>query len=106
VSIGAVILLGCHNHHRSVIIYYVAILGWILTYWRNGFKSPVPWEGRNTEFFEQDVIANADPIEGDDGWLSFPGRGLVPETTAWVFFIWFLVWLCIWRGVGTTGRVV
>ena len=31
---------------------------------------------------------------------------MVGETVGWCAFTWFLVWLCIWRGIGQTGRVV
>jgi solute carrier family 6 (neurotransmitter transporter, GABA) member 1 len=98
--------LGMIINGYTVIVYYVAILGWVMNYWRNGFKSNVPWAGRNEEFFMEDVIANVDPVESDSGWISYPGGGLVPETTGWVLFTWFVIWLCIWRGVGVTGRVV
>lgn len=98
--------LGLIFNGYTVIVYYVAILGWVMHYWRSGFTSNVPWADRNTEYFNEEVIANVDPNEADDGWISYPGRGLVPETTGWVLFTWFLVWLCIWRGVGTTGRVM
>jgi solute carrier family 6 (neurotransmitter transporter, GABA) member 1 len=98
--------LGLIINGYTVIVYYVAILGWVMNYWRNGFKSNVPWAGRNEEFFMEDVIANVDPVESDSGWISYPGGGLVPETTGWVLFTWFVIWLCIWRGVGVTGRVV
>lgn len=38
--------------------------------------------------------------------ISYPGSGMVPETTGWNFFIWFVVWLCMFKGVGMTGRVI
>jgi solute carrier family 6 (neurotransmitter transporter, GABA) member 1 len=69
-----------------VIVYYVPILAWVMNYWRHGFESPVPWEGRNQEFYMETVIANPDPVEGDDGWLSFSTGGLIGETVGWVAF--------------------
>ena len=33
-------------------------------------------------------------------------QAIVPETAAWTFFAWFVVWLCLAKGVATTGKVV
>jgi len=57
------------------------------------------------------VVANKDPIppgEGgnDTGYVQFPGTAMIGETTGWMCFTWFLVWVCIFKGVGLTGRVV
>lgn len=57
----------------------------------------------------QDVVANVDPIlatPGSGNWVQYPGTALIGETVGWAAFTWFLVWLCIFRGVGLTGRVV
>ncbi|KAK5077864.1 hypothetical protein LTR64_003735 [Lithohypha guttulata] len=94
--------------------YFVVNLAWIMDYFRNSFTSPLPWTGRGEEFYYQDVVANVDPIVGslsEDGssvlsYTSYPGIGLVGETVGWTAFTWFLVWLCIFKGVGLTGRVV
>lgn len=94
--------------------YFVVILSWIMNYFRNSFISPLPWTGRGEEFYNQDVVANIEPIPGrltEDGsrvlsYTKYPGVGLVGETVGWTAFTWFLVWLCIFRGVGLTGRVV
>ncbi|KAH7018263.1 uncharacterized protein B0I36DRAFT_297829 [Microdochium trichocladiopsis] len=94
--------------------YFVVNLAWIMTYFRYSFTSPLPWAGRGTEFFEDVVVANPDPVPGmlsDDmsqviAYTSYPGMGVIPETAAWCLFTWFLVWLCIFRGVGLTGRVI
>ena len=95
-------------------LYFVTNLAWIMSYFRHSFTSPLPWTGRGEEFYWQDVIANIDPIVGsltDNGnsvanYTSYPGIGLVGETVGWTAFTWFLVWLCIFRGVGLTGRVI
>ncbi|KAH7407414.1 Sodium:neurotransmitter symporter family protein [Cadophora sp. MPI-SDFR-AT-0126] len=71
--------------------YFVTNLAWIMIYFRNSFKSPLPWTGRGQEFYMDDV---------------YPGIALIGETVGWSAFTWFLVWLCIFRGVGLTGRVV
>lgn len=92
--------------------YFVANLAWIMIYFRHSFTSPLPWTGRSEEFFYQDVVANVDPIAGNKtstgviDYVQYPGIGLIGETVGWTAFTWFLVWLCIFRGVGMTGRVV
>uniref|UniRef100_A0A0D2XTF4 Sodium-and chloride-dependent GABA transporter 1 n=1 Tax=Fusarium oxysporum (strain Fo5176) TaxID=660025 RepID=A0A0D2XTF4_FUSOF len=90
-----------------VATYYVPILAWIMHYFRCSFESPLPWSGRGQEFYMQDVITNDDPIvpEGS-GYVEYPGTGFVGETVGWAAFMWMLVWLCMFKGVGTTGRVV
>ncbi|KAF6823850.1 sodium chloride dependent neurotransmitter [Colletotrichum plurivorum] len=94
--------------------YFVVNLAWIMNYFRNSFTSPLPWTNRGEEFFNRDVVANVDPIDGsltDDGsavlsYTQYPGTALLGETVGWTLFTWFLCWLCIFRGVGLTGRVV
>lgn len=76
-----------------------------MNYFRNSFSSPLPWEGRGDEFYNLDVVANVEPVR-NGFYLSYPGTGMVAETVGWTAFTWFLVWLCIFRGVGLTGRVV
>ncbi|KAL8835107.1 MAG: hypothetical protein Q9205_003468 [Flavoplaca limonia] len=90
----------------AVATYYVPILAWIMHYFRSSFQSPLPWAGRGSDFYLLDVIANPDPITPDVGYVEYPGRGMVGETVGWCAFVWFLVWLCIYKGVGMTGRVV
>ncbi|KAF2267732.1 SNF-domain-containing protein [Lojkania enalia] len=97
-----------------VVQYFTVNLAWIMNYFRNSFTSPLPWENRINEFYNQDVIANPDPISGsltEDGdsvaqYTRYPAIGLLGETVGWTAFIWFLVWVSIFRGVGLTGRVV
>ncbi|KAJ4012714.1 hypothetical protein NW752_008433 [Fusarium irregulare] len=90
-----------------VATYYVPILAWIMHYFRCSFQSPLPWSGRGQEFYMQDVIANVDPVvPTGSGYVDYPGRGFVGETVGWCAFMWVLVWLCMFKGVGTTGRVV
>ncbi|KAF7544873.1 hypothetical protein G7Z17_g9619 [Cylindrodendrum hubeiense] len=92
--------------------YFVVNLSWIMIYFRNSFKSPLPWEGRSEEFFYQIVVANVDAIPGNKtstsviDYTEYPGVKLIGETVAWTAFTWFLVWVSIFRGVGLTGRVV
>ena len=84
-----------------------------MEYFRNSFTSPLPWTGRVPEFYMGDVIANPSPIPGSfnsDGsvaqYVSYPAMGMNGETVGWSAFTWFVIWLCVFRGVGLTGRVV
>ncbi|KAI9806944.1 MAG: hypothetical protein M1833_002602 [Piccolia ochrophora] len=97
-----------------VVQYFTVNLAWIMNYFRNSFTSPLPWEGRIAEFYMGDIVANVDPIQGSltagnsqvAEYTRYPGIGLIGETVGWSAFIWFLVWISIFRGVGLTGRVV
>lgn len=96
-----------------VATYYVPILGWVMHFFCVSFQSPLPWtKSTPEEFFMGTIIANKDPIEGlIEGsnvvrYVEYPGRGMVGETVGWVTFIWFCVYLCMFKGVAVTGRVV
>jgi solute carrier family 6 GABA transporter-like protein 1 len=97
-----------------VVVYFVVILAWIMIYFRNSFISPLPWTNRGEEFYNRDVLALVEPIPGNFSangdrvvdFTRYPGIGLVGETAGWCAFTWFIVWLCMFRGVGLTGRVV
>ncbi|CAG7926686.1 unnamed protein product [Penicillium olsonii] len=97
-----------------VVQYFTVNLAWIMNYFRNSFTSPLPWEGRIEEFYMGDVVANIDPIVGNltagngavANYTVYPGVKLIGETVGWSAFIWFLIWVSIFRGVGLTGRVV
>ncbi|KAK2816770.1 hypothetical protein FQN49_008000, partial [Arthroderma sp. PD_2] len=94
--------------------YYVPILCWTMVYFRYSFISPLAWTNRSVEFYEQDVVRNIKPIPGNfsaDGntvlsYSRYPGVDIIGETAGWSAFVWFVVFLCIFRGVGLTGRVV
>ncbi|RBQ95861.1 hypothetical protein VDGD_03500 [Verticillium dahliae] len=93
----------------SVVGYYVPILAWAMSYFRRSFTSPLPWAGQNTQdFFFDNVVRNQAPIGDKDAgdMLSYPGTGIVGETAGWTFFTWFIVWMCMFKGVGLTGRVI
>lgn len=95
-----------------VVTYYVPIIAWIFRYFRSSFQSPLPWTNRGEEFYMLDVIRNGDPIPGVTNgntvvsYTSYPARGMVGETVGWAAFTWFLVYLCMYKGVGVTGRAV
>ncbi|KID67879.1 Creatine transporter [Metarhizium brunneum] len=92
--------------------YYVPILSWVMRYFRSSFQSPLPWTGRGNEFYTQDVIANAAPVPGTTSggtvtsYTQYPGTGFVGETVGWCAFMWLAVYLCLFKGVGVTGRAV
>ncbi|CAD0088082.1 unnamed protein product [Aureobasidium vineae] len=97
-----------------VVQYFTVNLAWIMNYFRNSFISPLPWENRIEDFYNNDVVANPAPISGSltngsrdvASYTSYPAVGLIGETVGWSAFIWFLIWFSIFRGVGMTGRVV
>ncbi|KAF2831426.1 SNF-domain-containing protein, partial [Ophiobolus disseminans] len=97
-----------------VVQYFTVNLAWIMNYFRYSFTSPLPWENRIEDFYWNDILQVGDIIEGSlsaDGssvasYQQYPSRALIGETVGWSIFIWFLIWLSIFRGVGMTGRVV
>lgn len=97
-----------------VVQYFTVNLAWIMVYWKSSFISPLPWTGRIDDFYNNDVIANPAPSLGNlsddnksiEAYTSYPNVGLIGETVGWSAFIWFLIWFSIFRGVGTTGRIV
>ncbi|EOA88889.1 hypothetical protein ACJQWK_05946 [Exserohilum turcicum] len=97
-----------------VVQYFTVNLAWIMQYFRYSFTSPLPWENRIDEFYYQDVLQRGDINEGSlsaDGnsvaqFTGYPNGALLGETVGWSIFVWFLIWISIFRGVGMTGRVV
>ncbi|KAH9873754.1 hypothetical protein IAQ61_004381 [Plenodomus lingam] len=97
-----------------VVQYFTVNLAWIASYFRHSFTSPLPWAGRIEDFYWNDVLRVGNITEGalspgGNSVLSFtgyPARSLIGETVGWSIFVWFLIWFSIFRGVGTTGRVV
>ncbi|KAI4290288.1 MAG: hypothetical protein L6R35_000451 [Caloplaca aegaea] len=93
-----------------VVVYFAVILVWIMIYFRHSFTSPLPWTGRTEEFYNMQVLRQVDPIPGKIGsngvesFVSYPGMGLIGESVGWSAFIWFCVFLCMFNGVGITGR--
>ncbi|KFA63378.1 hypothetical protein S40285_01814 [Stachybotrys chlorohalonatus IBT 40285] len=95
-----------------VVVYYVPILSWVMCYFRQSFTNSLPWAGRVNEFYMEEVIRNPAPIpavyEGGSvvSYAQYPSTGIIGESAGWSAFIFFLVWLCVSNGVGTSGRVV
>ncbi|KAL8868936.1 MAG: hypothetical protein Q9174_004651 [Haloplaca sp. 1 TL-2023] len=93
-----------------VVVYFAIILVWIMIYFRHSFTSPLPWTASTEDFYYQQVLRQVDPTPGVIGpngvesYYSYPGRGLLGETVGWSAFIWFCVFLCMFNGVGISGR--
>ncbi|CAL8583961.1 hypothetical protein XPA_009571 [Xanthoria parietina] len=93
-----------------VVVYFVIILVWIMTYFRHSFTSPLPWTDRTEEFYYTQVLRQVDPTpgvispNGVESFFSYSGMGLIGEAVGWSAFIWFCVYLCMFNGVGITGR--
>jgi solute carrier family 6 (neurotransmitter transporter, GABA) member 1 len=95
-----------------VVQYFTVNLAWIMTYFRHSFTSPLPWEGRIVDFYNDIVVANPEPIAGSltssggsvAEYTEYPSVGLLGETVGWSAFLWLLIWLSIFRGVGMTGK--
>lgn len=99
----------------AVLIYYVPLIAWIMTFFRYSFHNPLPWADSDVaEFFHERVLQEVPSVPGrlsDDlstieRWKTYPGMDMVPELVGWCAFTWFVVWLCMFKGVGLTGRVV
>ena len=103
-------------HSQYVVVtYYVPLLSWIMKYFARSFQSPLPWKGADlSEYFAEVIVANAAPAStgsfNPDGsvasYTSYTGTGMLGETAVWAIFTWFVSWLCVFRGVGMTGRVI
>lgn len=97
-----------------VVQYFTVNLAWIMSYFRYSFQSPLPWTNRLDDFYWNDVLQVGDIVEGSlsaDGksvasYQKYPSGALIGETVGWSIFVWFLIWISIFRGVGMTGRVV
>lgn len=104
----ASVLVSC-----TVVVYFVIILSWIMIFFRHSFISPLPWsDGKGEEFYYNQVLRQVDPIPGSFSqgggevlsYTEYPGTGMLGEQVGWVAFTWFAVWLCMFNGVGMTGR--
>jgi len=97
-----------------VVQYFTVNLAWIMNYFRWSFTSPLPWEGQLDEFYWDRILRVGAINEGSlteggksvASFTSYPNISVIGETVAWSIFIWFLIWVSIFRGVGMTGRVV
>lgn len=116
---GCVVAWNANNHRAkgigfsavfngfSVGGYYVPILAYALNYFRLSFQSPLPWVGRETDEFFLTEVARPSARLGDLGETSwYESMNINGETAGWSFLLWFVTWMCMFKGVGLTGRVI
>lgn len=125
IVIGQTYRAGCvtawnNNNHRakgigfsmvfngfSVGGYYVPILAYALNYFRRSLESPLPWiEVGSTEFFLNEIVKPTALLGEDGDYKWYGSMNVIGETAAWSFLIWFVTWMCMFKGVGLTGRVI
>ncbi|RAR04190.1 creatine transporter [Stemphylium lycopersici] len=97
----------------AVAIYYIPILSWVMVYFRNSFQSAdnFPWNEDPQAYFDQVVNkVPAIPAEYNGGevtrYATYPGTALDGELVGWTMFSWFIVWICLYKGIAITARVV
>ncbi|XP_075912671.1 LOW QUALITY PROTEIN: sodium-dependent proline transporter-like [Petromyzon marinus] len=103
-----------------VSLYYVVIIAWTLFYLFSSFQSPLPWacEAPNNQHLCTNLTLNethATPSEvfwnervlqvGSTQGLHDPGR-VRGELAGCLLLAWVIIWLCLFRGVRSSGKVV
>jgi solute carrier family 6 (neurotransmitter transporter, GABA) member 1 len=88
-----------------VSIYFIPIIAWGMVFFQKSFTSPLPWAGDTENYFMYEVVGAVDP-DTSGRWVDYPNLGFDGRLVGWNAFLFFLVWLCIFRGTGWTGRVV
>jgi len=88
-----------------VSIYFIPIIAWGMVFFQKSFTSPLPWAGNTPDYFLYEVVQARDP-DDSGSWIDYPGTALDGRLVGWNAFLFFLVWLCMFRGTGWTGRVV
>ncbi|CAG1991375.1 unnamed protein product [Fusarium graminearum] len=88
-----------------VVTYFVPILAWAMVYFQKSFTSPLPWAGDTENWFMYEAVGSVDP-DTSGRWVVHPDVSLDGRLVGWNAFTWFTVWVCMFRGVGLTGRVV
>jgi solute carrier family 6 GABA transporter-like protein 1 len=96
-----------------VSIYFIPIIAWGMVFFQKSFESPLPWSsdasgpyaGDTPNYFMYEVV-NAVDRDESGSWVSYPGTSLDGRLVGWNAFLFFLVWACMFKGTGWTGRVV
>ncbi|KAF7448015.1 Transporter [Pyrenophora tritici-repentis] len=73
----------------AVAIYYISVLSWVIVYFRNSFRSAdsfFPTDGKSTGIFQSCDVSG--------------------ELIGLCLFSWFIVWICLYKGIAITARVV
>jgi solute carrier family 6 GABA transporter-like protein 1 len=96
-----------------VSIYFIPIIAWGMVFFQKSFESPLPWSsdasgpyaGDTPNYFMYEVV-NAVGRDESGSWVDYPGTALDGRLVGWNALLFFLVWLCMFKGTGWTGRVV
>lgn len=96
-----------------VSIYFIPIIAWGMVFFQKSFESPLPWSSNATGPYAGDTpnyfmyeVVNAVDRDESGSWVDYPGTALDGRLVGWNAFLFFLVWLCMFKGTGWTGRVV
>jgi solute carrier family 6 GABA transporter-like protein 1 len=88
-----------------VSIHFTPIIAWGMVFFQKSFTSPLLWAGNTEKYFMDEVTGAIDPdLSGT--WVDYPRTSFDSRLVGWKAFLFFLVWLFIFRGTGWTGRVV
>ena len=106
-----------------VALYYNVIVAWAIWFLVHSFSSPLPWASVNTtganraalDFFEVTTLhcrgermscSWKDIQDWVDVWPAlFDTGGLVPPLVLCLAVSWFLIWLCVCKGIESLGKV-
>ncbi|KAF1918638.1 hypothetical protein BDU57DRAFT_545472 [Ampelomyces quisqualis] len=87
-------------------IYFIPIIAWgMVSFQKRSSKGPLPWSGDTENCFMYEVTGAILP-DTSVTWVDYPGINFDGRLLGWNAFLFFLVWLCILRGTGWTGRVM
>jgi len=88
-------------------LYYNVIIGWALYYLCHSIAAPLPWapEAEGASHFFEVTTTHSSDGEGRAAGLEDTGP-LVKPQVACLAASWCLVFLCVWKGVLSSGKVV
>ncbi|KAI9101327.1 hypothetical protein DFS34DRAFT_613987 [Phlyctochytrium arcticum] len=95
--------IGAGSAHTSYMVglYYSVIIAWVTVYFVRCFQTTLPWAGGLTssgDYFNNEILQA----------VAQPGmtRNIVGATFTGGLVVWAFIYLAIWKGVLTAGRVV